>query len=157
MPQISDLNVIYTRGPRGPQGPPGPRGIPGSADRQLVLGMTCSDEVTPITVGTDKFSFSLPVSGIIRSIYASCIVAPSGNDIVIGINKNGSSILSTNLYINEGSRNTIASIPTYVMSDTSIDAGDVITIDFNEIGTGVSGIGVKVWFIIDYFSFDLDE
>ncbi|AEC52961.1 triple helix repeat-containing collagen [Synechococcus phage S-CRM01] len=138
-------------GPQGDPGEQGPQGEPGATTSPLIpLGITCSDETTPITTGTDKFTFTVPLNGTIDSIIASSIVAPDGSDIIIDVNKNGSSILTTEIHIDDGDVSSIGSATPYVISDDALVAGDVISVDFDQVGSTTEGTGVKLWFIIQY-------
>lgn len=99
----------------------------------------------PATTGT-KFAYTLAQAITITAVAASLRIAQTGGSIfTIDINKNGTSILSTKLTIDNGevSSGTAAAPP--VISGAVFAAGDVISFDIDQIGDGTA-IGPVVTF-----------
>lgn len=91
----------------------------------------------------NQMTWISPVSGTVGTIYAKVGTAPTDADLNIDINKNGTSIFSTNLTI-AASATTGNETP----STTAISAGDVLTLDVDQVGSTVAG-GSDLWV---YFS-----
>lgn len=80
----------------------------------------------------------------ISSVWASVGTAPTGSSIIVDINKNGTTIFTT-----QANRPTIAIGAAYSgnvtnMDITSLSAGDYITIDIDQIGSTVAGADLTV-------------
>lgn len=97
----------------------------------------CSDRTTPITAGTNKFSFPMPYGFTLTEVKAYLTTAQaSGALFTIDINEGGSSILSTKLTLDNTERfSTTASTPA-VISDTSLANNAEIIIDIDQVGSG---------------------
>ena len=111
------------------------------------IGLACSDETTDLTTGAGKVTFRLPHAMTLTAVRASVTTAPTGSTLVVDINENGTSILSTKLSIDAGEKtSTTAAVPA-VISDSSLADDAEITIDIDQIGATVAGAGLKVWLI----------
>lgn len=122
-------------------------GIPISVMREVRLGIAASDETTALTTGTAKATFRMPCAMTLTAVRASVTTAPTGAAMVIDINESGTSILSTKLTIDAGSKTSTTSAAPYVLSDTSLADDAEITIDISQVGSTVAGAGLKVWLI----------
>jgi hypothetical protein len=116
---------------------------------KLPIGIACSDETTAITTGTAKATFRMPFAFTLTEVRASVTTAPTGSTIVIDINENGSTILSTKLSIDASEKTSTTAATPAVISDASLADDAEITIDFDQVGSTVAGAGVKV-FLIGY-------
>lgn len=105
--------------------------------------MAVTDETTAITVGTNKLTFRAPYAAILTGVTASCSVAPTGAAIVIDVNKNGTTMLSTKASIAAGSKTSVGGTAA-VVSVPSIAADDEITVDLDQVGSTIAGAGVKI-------------
>lgn len=110
-------------------------------------GMHCSDLTTAITTGTTKGYVNFPYAITITGVYATVLTAPTGSGITIDINDNGTTILSTKLTIDAGEKTSATASTPAVISDSAIAANVDITIDFDVVGSTISGAGVIVWLI----------
>lgn len=111
------------------------------------IGVAVSDEITPLTTGAAKITFRTPYAMTLTDVRASVNVAPTGSNLIVDINNSGTTILSTKISIDVGEKtSTTASTPP-VISDTSLADDSEITIDIDQIGSSVSGKGLKVWLI----------
>jgi len=97
-----------------------------------------------LTTGTDKLGrIYMPFAGTISEAHASVKTAPTGADIVVDLNLNGSTIWST-----QTNRVTIAAsanIGTQTTFNTaSFASGDYFTIDLDTVGSSVAGAKLVV-------------
>ncbi len=81
-----------------------------------------SDEATALTAGTAKLTFRMPCAMTVTSVRASVGTAPTGSTLIVDINENGTSILSTKLSIDATEKtSTTAAVPA-VISDSALAA-----------------------------------
>jgi len=106
--------------------------------------IACSDETTNITTGTAKVTFRMPYAFTLTGVRASVNTAPTGSTIIIDINENGTTILSTKLSIDAGEETSTTAASAAVISDASLADDAEITIDFDQVGSSTPGKGVKV-------------
>ena len=111
------------------------------------IGLACSDETSDLTTGAAKVTFRMPYAMTLTAVRASVTTAPTGSTLVVDINEDGTSILSTKLSIDAGEKtSTTAAVPA-VISDSSLADDAEVTIDIDQIGATVAGAGLKVWLI----------
>lgn len=111
------------------------------------LIIACSDETTDITTGTAKVTFRMPYAFTLSAVRASVTTAPTGSTIIIDINEAGSTILSTKLSIDASEKTSTTAASAAVISDSSLADDAEMTIDFDQVGSSVAGVGVKVYLI----------
>lgn len=112
-----------------------------------------SDQIRPTfvftIVGTLVTGASLspalivPIDLTIETCYLYAKTGPTSADLIIDINKNGSTIWSTQenrAKITDGNQ----SGNTSVFNTTDLSAGDVITLDVDQIGSGTAGADLTV-------------
>lgn len=97
-----------------------------------------------LTTGTGKGRIYLERAGVITGVRASVGTAPTGASIICDLNKNGTTIFST-----QANRPTIAasgftSGRVTTMDVTSVAAGDYLTLDIDQIGSTVAGADLSV-------------
>jgi hypothetical protein len=109
------------------------------------FGFACSDETTAITTGTSKLRFRMPFACTLLAVVFEAKTAPTGSAAVFDLNEAGTSVFSTNPRIDAGGTDSSASGTPAVISDSSIAAGAVMTVDFDQIGSTVAGAGIKMW------------
>jgi hypothetical protein len=109
------------------------------------LGFACSDETTNITTGTGKLRFRMPFACTLLAVVFEANTAPTGSAAVFDLNEGSVSVFSTNPRIDAGGTDSSASGTPAVISDSSIAAGAVMTVDFDQIGSTVAGKGIKMW------------
>lgn len=122
-----------------------PMTVPAAAP--VRIGIAVSDETTDLTTGTAKITFRMPAHIELQEVRASLSAAqPSGSILTIDINKNGTTILSTKLTIDntETTSKTAATPP--VIADDDLDDDDVITVDIDQVGDA-GAKGLKIWLI----------
>lgn len=91
-----------------------------------------------ITTGSGKGRYYAPTTMVISNVRAYVDTAPVGADIIIDVNRNGSTIFTTQANrprITAGNNYDAASTPDL----TGLAAGDYVTIDIDQIGSSVAG------------------
>jgi hypothetical protein len=95
------------------------------------------------TTGVKKMAFIAPYAGVITDIRAYLDTAPTGANFIIDVNKNGTTVFTT-----QGNRPTIAAAAnassTTAPDVTAVAAGDRITVDIDQIGSGTAGSDLYV-------------
>lgn len=111
------------------------------------IPIAAGDESTNISVGTAKVTFRMPFSMTLTEVRGSLTTAqPSGSILTIDVNKNGTSILSTKLTIDNTEKTSTTAATPAVISDTNLPDDSEITIDVDQIGTA-GAKGLKVYLI----------
>jgi hypothetical protein len=122
---------------KGDTGAAGP-----AADTVIMLAV--SDETTAIEAGTAKLTFRMPHAFTLSAVRASLVTASSSGAVIVDINENGSTILSTKLTIDQDEKtSTTAAMPAMV-SDTALADDAEITVDIDGAGTGATGLKVTL-------------
>jgi hypothetical protein len=108
------------------------------------LIIAVSDETTSLTTGTGKVTFRMPHAMSLTAVKASLTTAQaSGSIFTVDVNKNGTTILSTKLTIDNTEKTSKTAATPAVISVASLAEDDEITIDIDQIGNG-SAQGLKV-------------
>lgn len=104
-----------------------------------------SDETTSITTGTAKITFYFPVAVNITGVSAGLTGQSTSGAVTIDVNKNGTTIFSTNLTIdaNEDTSHTAATPAALSSSPTAFSVTDKVTIDIDGAGTSAEGLKVS--------------
>jgi hypothetical protein len=103
-----------------------------------------SDEVIAITAATGKVTFRLPWTGTGLAVSASLTTAQaSGSIFTVDINKNGTTILSTKITIDNTEKTSKSAATQPVISDTTWTADDEFSVDVDQVGDGTAK-GLKV-------------
>lgn len=111
------------------------------------ITVACSDETTPLTVGTAKVRLRMPHAMTLIAVRASLTTAQAGGTILtIDINENGVSILSTKLTIDNTEKTSTTAATAAVISDAALADDAEITVDIDQIGNGTA-TGLKVTLI----------
>lgn len=115
----------------------------------LVLGIACSDETTDLTTGTGKAEFQI-VDGAftLSAIYATVTTAPTGSTIIVDVNLNGTTLMTTNkisIDTSEKTSDTAATQP--ALTTTALTENGVITVDIDQVGSSTAGAGLKVYLV----------
>jgi hypothetical protein len=111
-----------------------------------VLGFAFSDETTDLAVGTSAISFEMPnFATTLTGVSVNVVTAPTGSTAIFDINEGGVSILSTKISIDAGEKTSETAATPPVISDASIAANAIITIDIDQVGSTITGAGGKVW------------
>jgi hypothetical protein len=108
------------------------------------LIISASDETTGLTVGTLKTTFRMPYALNLTAVRGSLSNAQVGGTILtVNIKKNGVSILTTKLTIDNGEKTSTTAAVAAVIGTAVLADDDEITIDIDQIGDGTAK-GLKV-------------
>jgi uncharacterized cupin superfamily protein len=114
--------------------------------QQESLPVACSDEGSILATG-QKVAFRMPYAMALSNVKASLTAAQtSGSLITVDVKKNGTSIFSTKITIDNGEKTSVTALAPAVLSTTSLAADDEITIHLDQIGDGTA-TGLKVYLI----------
>ncbi len=103
------------------------------------IQVACSDTTTAITTGTAKVTFRMPYAMTLTAVRASLGTAQaSGSIFTVNINKNGSTILSTKLTIDNTEKTSVTAATPAVISSAALASDDEITIDVDQVGDGTA-------------------
>lgn len=120
--------------------------VAGRSQLEAVI-VDVGDEEFPLASGAGKRSFRLPYDFKLEGVRASLKTAQaSGSIFTVDINRNGSSILSTKLTIDNTEKTSKTAATPAVISAAALTDDDEITIDIDQIGNGTA-VGLKVTLI----------
>lgn len=109
-----------------------------------IIAVACSDETTALTTGT-KLQFNFPFDATITDVQAYVNDSTTGDTLIVDINEDGVSILTTKLHIDPSEKKSSLSSTAVVIGDADIARGAEITIDIDRIGSSEAGAGLKVY------------
>jgi len=110
------------------------------------LQIAASDETTDLTTGITT-TFRAPYAMELTDVRASVTTAPVGADITVDVTANGTTIFSTIISIDDGSKTSVGSASPRVISTTSIPDDAEIKVDIKTVGSTTIGNGLKLSFI----------
>ena len=97
---------------------------------------------------TGKQAIRMPFAGKISYVTAALITAPAGASAIIDLNKNG-----TTMYTTQGNRPTIAAGSTYVTATLpdvlTWAAGDILQLEVDQKGSSTAGSDLSV--VVGYY------
>jgi len=115
--------------------------------KDVFIQLAVSDETTDLTTGTAKVTLRSPHAFTLTGVRASVTTAPAGADLVVDVNEGGTSVLSTEISIDDGDKTSVGSATPPVISDSAIADDAEITVDIDQIGSGTAGAGLKITLI----------
>jgi len=110
----------------------------------VVLSMACSDETTDLAVATSVYTFRMPFPMTLTGVKASVNTAPTGSTITVDINESAVSVLSTKLTIDATEKTSTTATTPAVISDSNLADDSEITIDIDQVGSTITGAGLKL-------------
>jgi hypothetical protein len=113
-----------------------------AGDQSLIVA--CSDETTDLTTGDAKVTFRMPYSFGLAAVRASVTTAPTGAAISVDLIQDGVSFLSTPLTIDAGEKTSTTAATPAVISDTTLADDSEITVNLDQIGSTIPGMGLKI-------------
>ena len=119
---------------------PGP---PPDIDDWFVIA--ASDETTNLTTGTNKVYFRMPYAGTLLAVKATVNTAPTGSTLICDINEDGTSVLGTKLSIDASEKTSDTAASAATITDSALANDAEITIDIDQVGSTVAGLGLKVY------------
>lgn len=134
--------------------PAGYRLVPRRLGAPFFLQVACSDETTALEVGDALVTFRQIGGVVLDEVRASLNDPQADAQVVVDLNKNGSTILSTLIIIDQGATTSVGSSPQPVISDNVIPDNAEWSVDLVSVG-GVSPItaaGLKVQLIGRYLA-----
>ena len=115
------------------------------------IQLACSDETTPLVVGTPSMTFRSPHAMTLTEVRASLTTAGTGATLVsITINVNGVNIFSgggTGLTIDSGETTSTTATTPNVIGISAVPDDAEITIDIDSVDSGNVATGLKVTLI----------
>lgn len=121
-----------------------------TAAARQTIPLACSDEVTALTTGT-KVTFRAPYAFKLNDVKASLTTAQTGGAVLtVNVKVNGTSIFSTLLTFNNGSKTTkgattpYAFVAGFVTGNQLLADDDEVTVEIAQIGDGTAK-GLKVY------------
>jgi hypothetical protein len=112
----------------GLTGPPGPPGEDQNSWFDTIIA-SCSDEVSPITVGGPKTTFRspYPMDLTLGYVRISLTTANTGAAFIVDLTMNGTSVFSTPVRIDDGMKTSVGSAVPAVLSITAIRLYKMVT------------------------------
>lgn len=108
------------------------------------LWLACGDETTALTTGAAKITFRMPFAATLLAVRANVKTAPTGAILIVDVNEEGTSLLSTKLSIDAGEKTSTTAATAAVISDSALADDAEMTIDIDQVGSTVAGVGLKV-------------
>lgn len=107
-----------------------------------IIQFACSDLETPLEVAETVGYCRAPRRFRLTDARASLLTASSSGAVIIDVNVDGDSILSTRLTIDEGAKTSVTSQTPHVIAEGDDDIPDdaEITIDIDQAGDGATGL-----------------
>jgi hypothetical protein len=103
-----------------------------------------SNETTSLTTGTSKLTFDMPnYATTLTGVSANVKTAPTGSTLIFDLNEGGTSVLSTKVSIDIGETNSETAAVPPVISDSAIAANATMTVDIDQVGSTIAGVGGK--------------
>lgn len=128
------------QGPQGPQGPAGTNGTNGTTEISFSIPGT-------LTTGAGTMRWYFTGNVTITNVIASVGTAPTGASLIFDVNKNGTTIFSTQANrptITANAFSDLSSTP----NTTTFASGDYITVDVDQIGSTVAGADAVVRIVL---------
>lgn len=111
------------------------------------IPVAVSDETTPLSTGAAKVTFHVPQAMNLTEVFAGLTTPQtSGSLLTVNVKKNGTTIFSTKITIDNTEETSLTAATQPVLSVTSLAKGDKLTIDIDQIGDGTAK-GLKVYLI----------
>lgn len=111
---------------------------------KVVLPLALSDEDTLLTTGTSKVTYHMPAAFTLTDVVASVTTAPTGSNLIVDVNVDGASILSTKVSIDAGEETSLTAASQRVISAAAMASGAKVTFDIDQIGSTIAGKGLKI-------------
>lgn len=107
-----------------------------------------TDPVSLVTTGAGKQYWRAPYAFTLKDVRASVSTAStSGGPLTVNIKKNGTTIFSTKLTIDDNEKTSVTAATPYVFSTTAVADDDELTFDIDTAGSGGVGLMVKLYYV----------
>lgn len=117
--------------------------------KKTAMTIACSDETTALTTGvkvTTRVAFEFNLSSVRASLTTAQI---SGSLLTVDIKKNGTSVLSTLITIDNGEKSSFTALTQPVITTGVMGIDDEIQVEITQVGDGTA-TGLKVHLIGTY-------
>lgn len=114
------------------------------ASNSETLIIAASDETTDLIVINSAVQWNMPYDGSILGIKANVNIAPTDADLVLDILKNGVSILSSPLVIDDGDTSSNISVSPAIIVSPNFVSDDRFNLEIVQIGSTDAGAGLKL-------------
>lgn len=111
------------------------------------VSIAVSDEFTNLEASTGLATFRMPFAMELTNIKASVTTAPTGSNLIVDVNQDGSTLLSTKLSIDSSENTSVTAATPVVIGDSSLGYDSEITIDIDQVGSTIPGTGLKVYLL----------
>jgi len=98
-----------------------------------------------LTTGTGVSRYRFPFTALVLGVSAAVATAPAGADIIIDVNKNGTTIFTTQANRPTITAGTNATTTEAVPDVPAIAIGEYLTVDRDQIGSGTPGSDLTVF------------
>jgi hypothetical protein len=109
-----------------------------------VAGFALGDLSTTLTTGNGKAYWVAPYDGTVLGVFGSLLTASASGGVQYDINKNGTTILSTQLTVDATEVSSITAATNAVISVPNFSAGDVFTMDVDVAGSSAAGPQINI-------------
>ena len=109
------------------------------------IGAAASTLDADLVVATDQIIMFAPYDMTLTEIFAGVGTQATDAAIIVDINVNGSTILSTKITIDASEDTSLTAATPPVISSTSFTKGDKITVDIDQIGSTIAGKDLSVY------------
>lgn len=104
-----------------------------------------SDETTALEAGTNKAEFQMPnYATTLTGIAVTLGTAPTTSALTVDVNEGGTSVLSTKITVDATEKTSETAATPPVISDSSLAANAVITVDVDTLDSGGTSAGGKL-------------
>ena len=105
-----------------------------------------TDETSDLTTGDAKAGFHMPnYATTLLEVSVGTSIAPTGSAAIFDFEENGTTVLSTLITIDAGTKTSEDAGTPPVISDSAIAANAFMTVNTDQIGSGVAGAGAKLY------------
>ena len=117
-------------------------------DNTISFVVACSDETSDLVVGDNVCQIRMPYQFELTAISANVNVASTGADINIQVQEDGVDIMSgVGITIDATELTSLTSTTLPTITDSTLASNSVISIDLDQIGSTLTGAGLKVTLI----------
>lgn len=100
-------------------------------------------------VGSDVYTFRIPFHGNLIDVMTSVTTSPTGSDMILDVKRNGLSVLSELIQIDEGTESSKNSISPPVITEPDLPEDSEVSVDIIQVGSTSPGSGVKVYLAVN--------
>jgi len=115
------------------------------SDNTTSFVIACSDETSDLEVGDDRVQIRLPFAFELTDIIANVNVNPTGADINVQVQEDGSNIMSgVGITIDAGETSSETSATQPTITDSTLGFNSIISVDLDQVGSTLTGTGLKI-------------